>query len=175
MPQKIIPPATSADTFPTSFTDVFLSHNWGDDKDGRDNHMRVGLVNNALNQRHISTWFDATNMHGDITRAMTDGIDNAKVVIVFVTETYIKKVNGLGENGTDDNCYTEFGYSVSRKTPENMITVVMEDSCLNPRDWTRNMGAAFGRRLYFNFCDDAKLGSCIKDLEEEIKRIIQNQ
>ena len=29
-------------------TDVFLSHNWGQDELGRDNHERVGVINKAL-------------------------------------------------------------------------------------------------------------------------------
>ena len=39
-------------------TDVFLSHNWGPDESGRDNHERVSKLNEALKSKGIKTWFD---------------------------------------------------------------------------------------------------------------------
>ena len=42
----------------TNSTDVFLSHNWGTDEEGRDNHERVALINEALNKLGYCTWFD---------------------------------------------------------------------------------------------------------------------
>lgn len=38
-------------------TDVFLSHDWGADNNV-DNHARVAMVNHALKQRGLLTWFD---------------------------------------------------------------------------------------------------------------------
>ena len=38
-------------------TDVFLSHDWGTDNNV-DNHARVAMVNHALKQRGLLTWFD---------------------------------------------------------------------------------------------------------------------
>ena len=31
-------------------TDVFLSHNWGKDGSGRDNHYRLSLINKGLKE-----------------------------------------------------------------------------------------------------------------------------
>ena len=40
-------------------TDVFLSHNWGLDELGRNNHERVSKLNTALKHCNILTWFDS--------------------------------------------------------------------------------------------------------------------
>ena len=39
-------------------TDVFLSHDWGPDESGRNNHERVSKLNEALKCEGIKTWFD---------------------------------------------------------------------------------------------------------------------
>jgi len=40
-------------------TDVFLSHDWGLDELGRNNHERVSKLNTALKNCNILTWFDS--------------------------------------------------------------------------------------------------------------------
>ena len=62
---------------------------------------------------NISTWFDEDDMdkvqEANLARKMQHGIDNSKLVLVFVTEQYMKKV----ENKTlNDNCKLEFEYAV---------------------------------------------------------------
>ncbi len=42
-------------------SDCFLSHNWGEDEQGRDNHARVKKVNDWLKDKFIETWFDEEN------------------------------------------------------------------------------------------------------------------
>ena len=43
-------------------TDVFLTHDWGT-VDGVDNHARVAMVNRALQDRGLLTWFDEDKVH----------------------------------------------------------------------------------------------------------------
>jgi len=155
--------------------DLFLTHNWGPDESGRDNHNRVRLINLALRKENISTWFDDDRMRGDITLQMTNGIDKSRVVIVFVTETYIKKVHGKGASGGTDNCKVEFDYSIRRKNVGKIITVVMEESCLNAKAWEGAVGAYLGGRLYINFTDNTKLDSCIDQIKEELRKIIHDR
>ena len=66
-----------------------------------------------------------TNSHlpypGDISEAMIAGIDNSETVIVFVTKTYMEKVNSSNHN---DNCKFEFRYARRKKTPKLMFPVV---------------------------------------------------
>ena len=47
-------------------TDVFLSHDWGKDEYGRDNHQRVSLINDELKARGYKTWFDEEKLAGNI-------------------------------------------------------------------------------------------------------------
>jgi repressor of nif and glnA expression len=45
-------------------TATFLTHDWGRDELGRDNHARVSFVNGELKKRGYSTWFDSDKMTG---------------------------------------------------------------------------------------------------------------
>jgi len=40
--------------------DCFLSHDWATDN----NHARVGIINQALQKRGLTTWFDEEQMQG---------------------------------------------------------------------------------------------------------------
>ena len=44
--------------------DAFLSHDWGVDSEGRNNHARVSKINKALRDAGVRTWFDEEQMHG---------------------------------------------------------------------------------------------------------------
>ena len=41
-------------------TDCFMTHDWGLDELGRNNHERVLKVYTALKAKGITTWFDET-------------------------------------------------------------------------------------------------------------------
>jgi hypothetical protein len=47
-------------------TDIFLTHNWGVDDLGRQNHDRVVVINEALKSLGFVTWFDNDRMTGDV-------------------------------------------------------------------------------------------------------------
>jgi len=151
--------------------DVFLSHNWGSDEEGRDNHARVGMINKALKERGLRTWFDEHNMLRNIADDMIRGIDESTATIVFVTSLYMVKVAGKGENGCGDNCKKEFEYSELKKTASHMIPVVMEKSCINPRNWEGQVCAVLGSRLYCSFFKEDQLESCIDDIVKKIQHL----
>ena len=88
--------------------DVFLTHDWGTDELGRNNHMRVAKVCHALKTAGYSPWFDEEQMRGDVNKAMSDAIINSSCIIVFITERYAEKASGYGPNGANDNCKYEF-------------------------------------------------------------------
>ena len=85
-------PKKCAQERPHEYTDVFLSHNWGADQRGRNNHDRVSYINEELKSRGYVTWFDNDRMTGDIQDIMAEGIENTKVVVLFITESYRTKV-----------------------------------------------------------------------------------
>lgn len=59
-------------------------------------------------------------------KAMARGINNSKVFLLFLTNEYMKKANGDAARGVLDNCFIEFKYAIIKKTPLNMMTVVIE-------------------------------------------------
>eukprot|EP01031_Cornospumella_fuschlensis_P042508 gene42508-51933_t len=69
--QGIIPPARLI-KFTSQATDCFLTHDWGKDELGRDNHARVGKLNALLKAKGFRTWFDEDRMRGDIQQQMAD-------------------------------------------------------------------------------------------------------
>ncbi len=151
--------------------DVFLSHCWGDDEEGRDNHERVATFHEALKSRGIRSWFDSEHMDGNFIENMAEGIDNSGAVVVFITRNYIKKVSGHGKRGKNDKCKMEFEYSSRRKGSEKMKCVVMEKVCRERRKWNGPVGMVLGGHSYYSFEKDDQLDSCIDSLVEKIQNI----
>ena len=173
-PALQIAPATAFDVElagDLGHTDVFLTHDWGKDERGRDTHARVSRVNAALKSRGISTWFDDEQMHGDIRHKMTEGIDHASLIIVFITSRYQDKVNGQDRR---DNCKYEFDYSFNQKGTTKFIPVVMETRMRNDREWKGSLAGALSGILYVDMVedDDATFNSKIDDLVAHINRIL---
>eukprot|EP00599_Poterioochromonas_sp_BG-1_P004892 CAMPEP_0173141388 /NCGR_PEP_ID=MMETSP1105-20130129/5467_1 /TAXON_ID=2985 /ORGANISM="Ochromonas sp., Strain BG-1" /LENGTH=1200 /DNA_ID=CAMNT_0014054587 /DNA_START=163 /DNA_END=3761 /DNA_ORIENTATION=+ len=151
-------------------TDVFLTHDWGFDILGRNNHSRVAKINEALKARGILTWFDNDRMEGNIVQKMCDGIDKTSLALVFVTQRYIEKVNHPHGN---DNCQLEFNYALQRITPSRMIPVVQESRCLNQRTWDGPVGMALGTSMFIDNTSDEDLESTVDDIYKVIIRKLQ--
>ena len=151
--------------------DVFLSHNWGKDEKGRDNHARVKKINTLLKARGVTTWFDEGDMAGNIMQAMAKGIEGASIVLVFVTRAYIEKIKKAEGN---DNCQLEFDYAYNRKTKGKMVPVVMEHGCSNPASWDGMVGAALASKLYIGMQDDTAVKQNIEALVAEVRRVQGN-
>ncbi|GFH57102.1 hypothetical protein CTEN210_13578 [Chaetoceros tenuissimus] len=149
--------------------DVFLSHNWGQDEEGRDNHARVMELSKALQEVKIKPWMDSDQMDGHIGQAMTDGIDASNQVAVFITRRYIDKV--ASRFGMEDNCRLEFDYSTRRKGIKNLIPIVMEQGCKNQATWNGVLGATLNNQLYLDYSTDENLSSVVKDI---VKRLQHN-
>lgn len=138
---------------PNKFTHVFLTHTWRRDEEGRDNHMRVARINEALKKRGIITWFDSDRMSGTIRSTMTKALYSTCCVLIFITREYEKKVNLDDES---DNCYFEFKVVSEDHQLVNMrIPVVMEKSMTNPNEWNRGiLKAELGGKLFFDMSSD---------------------
>ena len=78
--------------------DCFLTHDWGEDEEGRSNHARVGKLCAALKAEGIRPWFDEECMRGDINDKMVDGIERSGAVVCFITDRYLEKAWGKGAN-----------------------------------------------------------------------------
>jgi hypothetical protein len=107
---------------PGMLYNAFLTHDWGKDELGRDNHQTVTRVNTALKSRGVVTWFDSERMEGHIRDKMVAGIDASACVVVFITQRYMAKVGGQDHK---DNCKLEFNYATDVKAGR-MLAVPME-------------------------------------------------
>jgi hypothetical protein len=147
-------------------TDVFLTHDWGVDELGRSNHDRVAMINKELKSVGFVTWFDSDRMTGDVVDQMVSGINHAAVIIVFVTQRYMNKVNGSDAN---DNCRKEFKYATLKKSSTKMIPVVMEPRMKDIRgNWDGLIQMELGNILYVDFSNDNDFHSAIQQLKAEI-------
>lgn len=109
---------------------IFLSHAWGEDKEGRDNHQRVIQLANKLKKNGYTVWIDEEQMFGNIDKAIMEGIKNCDIVIFCLTDKYLKKINNAVYNNIpSDNCYKEWSYTLFSK--KQIIPIVMESLVKN--------------------------------------------
>ena len=139
---------------------LFFSHTWRPDSLGRNTHHRVFELVKKLRDCGWKTWFDEEDMKGNIDAAMAEGIDNADVVLVCLTETYCKKVNETAKNlRSRDNCLKEWTYANARN--KLMIPIVMEPYLLDPTNWPAGIVSLYlGSTLYLDASKD--------DLDESV-------
>eukprot|EP01031_Cornospumella_fuschlensis_P024391 gene24391-29487_t len=157
--------------FASDAKDCFLTHDWGKDQLGRDNHARVGKLNGLLKERGFRTWFDEEMMHGDIQQQMADGIDHAACVIVFVTERYMDKVAGKGERGELDNCLFEFSHLSTSKAKSRIFPVVMEPRCRDTASWFGKVKFVLGNQLYTDYSNDDNIEEVVDDLANKMRQV----
>lgn len=150
--------------------DFFLSHNWGTDEVGRDNHARVQKVNDAIKNLAFTTWFDEEQMSGDTVDQMSRGIENSQVCLVFLTSAYHKKVNG--ENSAD-NCKLEFNHAVRVLKTGNILPIVMDSSMSKTSDWKGAIGFHLGNKLYVNMTGNLNDPTYLEDKVQEVLNIVK--
>ena len=153
-------------------TDVFLSHDWGKDEYGRDNHKRVSLINDELKARGYKTWFDEEKLAGNIDMEMTQGIEQTEGVIAFITRRYYEKVNG--ENARD-NCQKEFQHASEIKTRAKIVPVVMEESMRDATPWKGLAGINIGREMYVDMSGDIENKAYLNQKMELLLRQLQSK
>lgn len=110
--------------------DIFISHAWGNDSDGRDNHKRCHELFNTLKKKGYSVWFDKYDISGNIDSCIMNGINNSKVVLLCLTEKYFNKINNAVHGQIlNDNCYKEWNYSLFKQ--KKIIPLVMDSNTSN--------------------------------------------
>ena len=104
---------------------LFISHAWGNDGLNRDNHKRCKQLYEKLIEKNYSVWIDDNEMYGNIDSAIMKGINNAKVILICLTESYCKKINNAVVNNLpNDNCYKEWNYGLFKQ--KLIIPIIME-------------------------------------------------
>lgn len=110
--------------------DIFISHNWGLDSIGIDNHKKCKIIADELILRGYSVWFDENDMVKNIDDKIMEGINNSKIVIVCLTEKYCKKIeDGVRYQRINDNCYKEWNYTLLKS--KKIIPIIMEKDLMN--------------------------------------------
>lgn len=108
--------------------DIFISHAWGNDTLGRDNHVRCKLLADKLIQKGYSVWFDTYDLYGNIDFTIMNGINNCKIVLLCLTKKYCDKINNCAINQiTNDNCYKEWNYSLFK---QKIIIPILMEPCM---------------------------------------------
>ena len=142
---------------------IFISHAWGKDGLDRDNHKRCIELYEKLVNNNYSVWIDENEIYGNIDSAIMKGINNAKVILVCLTETYCNKINNaVANNLPNDNCYKEWNYSLFKQ--KFIIPIVMEPQMKDI--YLKHDGIV---QMYFNstlYIDAAE------DLDSAINKII---
>lgn len=146
----------------------FITHDWGIDQYGRNNHKRVIQLANNLKERGLPVWIDEHEMTGDIVEQMCNGIENSDIIIVCITQRYLDKVGG---DNADDNCKLEFKYGARLAGVKMMIPLVMEERVSNPASWAGPVGMFLGGVLHVKMWEDGDEDGA--GLEHLIKEIVE--
>lgn len=102
--------------------------------------LRVGEINSALRKRGLRTFFADELLNEDLTpQNICNAIDESKLVVVFITEMYVRNVGIL-----NSNISTEFFYASEQKTSRRMLPVVMESGVRDPLQWRGKVGLVLG-------------------------------
>jgi len=153
--------------------DVFISHTWDKDDEGRDNHARATRLNARLQGLGFKTWFDNEQMRGNILQSVTKGIEGSAVILICVTRRYMEKV----KEDADNHCKFEFEYALTKRTTLNMLPIVMEASMTNTSYWDGTLCMTLGRHLYYKLASDLDLEFevAVKDIAVTIRRMMEPQ
>lgn len=130
---------------------IFLSHAWGIDELGRNNHHRVKELAHKLRNHNYSVWFDDDDMIGNIDKSIIEGINKCDIVIFCLTTKYSNKINNsIINNIPNDNCYKEWNYTLFCK--KKILPAIMESSMQD--NYTNKKGALqmyLNNTLYIDF------------------------
>lgn len=112
---------------------IFISHTWLEDEEGRDTHQRAKALSDQLTHRGWTTWLDENEMRNNIDSSMATGIDESDIVLVLLTRKYARKIN-RGAKSAVASCLKEFAYALFRN--KDVVPVVFERCMLNPESWS---------------------------------------
>ena len=135
-------------------TNLFFSHAWSDDRLGRNTHKRVLNLYYNLKNRGWQIWIDEFELKYNIDAEIANGIDSADIIIVFLTENYLIKINESAKNPKiRDNCLKEWTYINFCK--KLIIPVIMEPYLLNYDNWNNGIVSLYiGSTFYIDCSDD---------------------
>jgi hypothetical protein len=145
---------------------AFLTHDWGKDELGRDNHHRVVQVAKNLKQRGLPIWVDEHQLTDNVFHQICQGVDSSDITIVFVTAKYVAAVVAAEASA----CQSGFNYAVARMGTALMIPVLMEQRMTDSALWPEPL-AVLLQANPVRMWDDADLSGY--GLEHLVDRILR--
>jgi hypothetical protein len=106
-------------------------------------------------------------MEDQVAKAMVRGIDESAVVVIFVTKTYMVKVNG---DDPRDNCQLEFQYAM-KALPGKFICVVMEEAMRSTNTWKGEFGMFTKNPLFIDMSEDVVGDARTKALDKLVAQV----
>jgi len=126
--------------------DAFPAYVRGTDKPGRDIHSRVSAIGLQLKEKGIKIYMDdEMSLRQNVERI----IRSSRVIVVFVTRSYMLKVNSEG-----DHCNSEFMLAVLARGVNNMIFVVMEPEMSDQKTWVGHLQIKDGNETCIDYFED---------------------
>ena len=116
--------------------DCYFTHDWSLDESKRSNQEQMLLIDEELRNRGMTTACDKNRQPFTLTdpkkASMLKSIDDAESILIFVTQKFMGKVNGM--DGENDLCKIEFDYAL-KTCASKMILVVLEERMKNVTTW----------------------------------------
>lgn len=126
---------------------------------GRNTHERVVEISKYLKIMGWNIWIDENNILNNIDASIAKGIEDSDFILVFLTETYIKKINESAKNPkTRDYCLKEWTYS--NHLNKLIVPIVFEPKLLNTESWPNGIvSLQLASSFYINCSDTTALDS----------------
>lgn len=141
-------------------TTYFLSHAWGPYP--FHDHDRVCQLGAELKKvEGVTVFLDKDDMTGDTKKTMAAGIKATKVVLVFISQSYIDRVEASCEN----NCLFEWEAACNLK--KKIYPVVIDPNLRNPSSWGTVLSAKLGGLIYSDFVEDSNMQICVDTIMKE--------
>lgn len=119
---------------------IFLSHAWQPDDEGRDTHRRAVALARELRAIGFTVWIDEDEIVNHIDHAIARGIERSSAVVVLVTRRYAEKVDrGVSVPGSNDAVLREWNYT--HLLEKLVVPVVFERGMRDPQTWPRGVFA----------------------------------
>lgn len=136
---------------------------------GRSVMERVRAIGNGLRAKGLLIWFDEepTNKETVIAK-VCGGVDRSRSLVCFFTKSYFDKVMS---HTPGERCAIEFNYTLSKKHPDFIVPVVLEEQLLDQSQWPGSIGVALGSASFVNFIDDNGFEQKIDELYRRIIKL----
>ena len=106
----------------------------------RSNQEQILLIDEELRNRGLTTFCDQNRQPTPFSQAkkqtVYNNIDDAQSILVFITQKFMGKVNGM--DGNNDICKLEFEYAM-KTSSSKIILVVLEERMKNAATWKGNL------------------------------------